>query len=129
MDSATKGVYLHAGMQLQGLCQEGLEFADTLPSMVHKKKLITAGHPDHSDELVRLRKITGQLSGVERMIIDRRYCPEILQQIRAIYSAIKALETAILRSHLSSCIKKSAKSNSSTEFDKKLTELLDLIRG
>lgn len=86
-------------------------------------------HPDHSGELSRLSKITGQISGIEKMILTRRYCPEIVQQIRAARSALKALEVAIIREHMASCIKASARSDSSADFDRKLKELLQLVKG
>ncbi len=91
----------------------------------NKKKLF----PDYSEELVRLSKITGQIAGIEKMILARRYCPEILQQIRAGRSALKALELAVMKGHMASCIKDSARSDSPAEFDRKLSELLDLIKG
>ena len=85
--------------------------------------------PDHSEELVRLSKIKGQIAGIEKMIVARRYCPEIIQQIRAACSALKALELAVMKGHMASCIKNSARNDSSTEFDRKLKELLKLIKG
>lgn len=87
------------------------------------------GFPDYSDELNRLSKVMGQLNGIEKMIAQRRYCPEIIQQIRAARSALGALELVIIKGHLASCIKDSAKSDSPVAFDKKLKELLQLIKG
>ncbi len=84
--------------------------------------------PDYAEELARLSKITGQVAGIEKMILARRYCPDILQQIRAVRSALKALELAILRGHMDSCIKKSARNDSSSDFNRKLKELLELIK-
>ena len=86
-------------------------------------------HPDHSDELSRLRKIMGQIAGIERMITAERYRPEVVQQIRAATSALKALELAIVKSHMSTCIKKSARSDTHGAFDQKLKELMELIKG
>lgn len=71
----------------------------------------------------------GQLEGTEKMILDGRYCVDILQQIRAAHSAEKALEIAILKRHLNNCIVKSAKIESSAAFSKRLEELLELIKG
>lgn len=88
-----------------------------------------ASHSNHSMELPRLRKIVGQLEGIEKMIRDNRYCPEIVQQVRAANSAVKALEVAIIKNHLNTCIKNSAKSDSAEAFNEKLAELLELIKG
>jgi DNA-binding FrmR family transcriptional regulator len=86
-------------------------------------------HPDHTELIPRLKRAIGQLEAVERMIRDRRYCPDIIQQLRAANSAVKSLEVEILKGHLGACIKDSAKKDNSTEFDNRLTELLDLIRS
>lgn len=86
-------------------------------------------HPDHSGELGRLRKVNGQIQGIEKMILSRRYCPEIVQQIRAARSALQALEVEILRGHLSACIKTSAREDAPREFEKKLEELMELVKG
>jgi len=84
---------------------------------------------DHSEGLSRLSKVVGQLAGIERMITARRYCPDIIQQIRAARAALKALEIEIIKGHLTSCIKKSAKSDSPPDFDRKLKDLMELIKG
>ncbi|PWU18868.1 MAG: hypothetical protein C5B49_06550 [Bdellovibrio sp.] len=86
-------------------------------------------HSDHSAEIPRIRKISGQLSGVEKMINDGRPCVEIMQQARAVHSAVKALEIAILKRHLNTCILNSARSESSQAFNQRLKDLLGLIKG
>ncbi len=93
-----------------------------------KTQKIAHEHADHTGEIPRLRRIVGQLEGVERMIQDRRYCPEIIQQLRAVGSAVKALEHGILKGHLASCIRRSATDDSSQEFGKKLDEILKAIK-
>jgi CsoR family transcriptional regulator, copper-sensing transcriptional repressor len=86
-------------------------------------------HPSHVVDIPRLKRIIGQLEGVERMIRERRYCPEILQQLRAANSAVKALELEILKGHLGSCIKASARHDGNAAFVRKLDEILNLIRN
>lgn len=86
-------------------------------------------YPDHSSEMPRLKRIIGQMEGIKRMIQERRYCPDILQQLRAAQSAIKALELQILKTHLSSCIRTASQNDKSAVFDAKLKEFLDLIKN
>lgn len=86
-------------------------------------------HPDHTSQLSRVNRIMGQLEGIKKMIQEGRYCPEIMQQTRAVNSAVKALEVALLQTHLDSCIRESAKTDPKAIFDKKLRELLQLIRS
>jgi DNA-binding FrmR family transcriptional regulator len=84
---------------------------------------------DHSEELSRLKKVMGQVSGIEKMFLARRHCPDIIQQIRAARSALKALELAVIKAHLASGITESAKHDSPQAFDLKLKELMALIKG
>lgn len=95
--------------------------------MSRKQRGLT--HSDHSPEIPRLRKIDGQLAGTEKMISDGRPCVEIMQQVRAAHSAVKALEIAILKRHLNTCIVNSAKSESAQAFNQRLKDLLGLIKG
>ena len=60
--------------------------------------------PCHEAELPRLNRVLGQLEGIKKMIAENRYCPEILIQLKAIRSAIRAVEGNILKRHLQSCV-------------------------
>ena len=68
-------------------------------------------HPDHSKEISRLNRISGQIEGVKKMIEERRYCPDILTQLRAVSSATKSLEASVLEAHLGSCVADAFKSD------------------
>jgi DNA-binding FrmR family transcriptional regulator len=94
-----------------------------------KSKNIPHHYPDHSRDLSRLRKISGQVQGIERMIHDKRYCSEITQQIRAAASALKALEIGILTVHLNQCLKEATLSREPEPFQRKISELVRLIRS
>lgn len=52
----------------------------------------------------RIKRITGQVSGVQRMIDEDRYCVDILNQISAVRSALDALGVALLSNHVECCI-------------------------
>jgi DNA-binding FrmR family transcriptional regulator len=84
-------------------------------------------HPDHQAALARLRKIRGQIEGIERMILDRRYCPEILIQFRAVHSALKAVESPIFEKHLRQCVTDSFQDKNTEDTEKKISELVDLF--
>jgi CsoR family transcriptional regulator, copper-sensing transcriptional repressor len=81
-------------------------------------------HPDHSKEIARVRKIIGQLEGVEKMIVDRRYCPQILQQIKAASAALNALKAEVLKKHLKECVSDSIKTGN---YQKMLDQVVELI--
>ena len=84
-------------------------------------------HPDHRANLNRVRRIKGQMDGVERMIEEGRYCPEILVQTRAIASAIRGLEKQLLERHLHHCVAQAFTQPDESIRDEKVEELLDIF--
>lgn len=78
-------------------------------------------HPKHEKELSRLNRISGQVEGVKKMINEQRYCPDILIQLRAIRSAVKAVESNILKTHLQHCVMQTF--HSEEEREQKIEEL------
>jgi CsoR family transcriptional regulator, copper-sensing transcriptional repressor len=91
-----------------------------------KEKVI---HPNHSSELKRLSRIKGQVAGIERMIQDQRYCPEIIIQIKAVRSALKSLEANIIEGHMNHCVKQAIRSKNPTVAQRKIDEILKLFKG
>jgi DNA-binding FrmR family transcriptional regulator len=83
-------------------------------------------HPDYSNELKRLNRIAGQVEGVKKMVQDRRYCPDILIQLRAVRSAINAVEANILTTHLEACVTHAFTSGSEADKKQKMAELKEL---
>jgi CsoR family transcriptional regulator, copper-sensing transcriptional repressor len=78
--------------------------------------------PDPSAQLARLKRIRGQLEGIQRMIEGRRDCPEILVQTSAARAALRSLEIAILRDHIGHGIRQALREPGGT--NAKLQELL-----
>jgi len=77
--------------------------------------------------LIALRRIEGQVRGVQRMIENRKYCIEILNQIYAIKGALGRVEEKILQKHFRNCVTEAVKGNSEKEKERKLDEILKLI--
>lgn len=82
-------------------------------------------HPCHQQQIPRINRAIGQLEGIKKMIEEQRYCPEILIQLRAARSAIRAVESCILKTHLQACVSESF--NSETDKEQKLNELKELF--
>ncbi|MFQ5678119.1 MAG: metal-sensitive transcriptional regulator [Gemmatimonadota bacterium] len=51
----------------------------------------------------RLSRIRGQVEGIQRMVEEERYCPDVLQQFAAVSSALRAAQKLLLASHLERC--------------------------
>jgi DNA-binding FrmR family transcriptional regulator len=52
----------------------------------------------------RLRRIGGQLRGIEKMIRERRYCVDVLDQVAAAQAALGGLGKLLLRNHIETCV-------------------------
>lgn len=85
-------------------------------------------HPDHSAEIKRLNRIEGQISGIKRMIEERRYCTDIIAQTRAVSAAIKALEAEILKSHLTHCVTEAFSSDDEKARQDSIDEVMTLFK-
>lgn len=72
----------------------------------------------------RLRKIGGQINGIEKMINDSRYCVDILQQVMAARSALSQVGLIILESHTKSCVVNAIKEDRSEESINELIAVL-----
>lgn len=83
-------------------------------------------HPDHSEQLERLKRIRGQVEGVERMIQENRYCIDIVNQMRSIAAALKSTETLLVEKHVRHCVKDAIEAKDSRQSEAKIAELLTL---
>ena len=84
-------------------------------------------HPSHENQLVRLKKVEGQVRGIQTMIEERRYCMDLLSQIRAVTGAMRKIESGILSSHLQHCVNDAITSNSQNEAAVKIKEITRLF--
>lgn len=82
--------------------------------------------PDHGASKRRINRVKGQLDAVSRMIDEKRYCPDIINQIRAATNAMRSLEQEILRAHLEGCVKGAFDSNDPVQIKQKIDEILKL---
>ena len=73
------------------------------------------------DYLKRLRRIEGQVRGIERMIASDTYCIDVLTQISAVNSALQSVALGLLDEHLGHCVSH-AVAEGGEEADKKLAE-------
>ena len=84
-------------------------------------------NPSHQDDLVALRRIEGQVRGIQKMIEDRKYCIDILNQIYAVKGALASVEERILDRHFRHCVTAAIKGDSEKQKQEKLDEILRLI--
>jgi DNA-binding FrmR family transcriptional regulator len=92
-----------------------------------KPRAPASPHPSHTAEIPRLKRIRGQVEGVERMIGEGRYCVDIITQIRAARSALLALENSVLKEHLNHCVQEALTTKNSFDAAKKIQEITALL--
>ncbi|MFI9062483.1 metal-sensitive transcriptional regulator [Streptomyces sp. NPDC053429] len=64
-----------------------------------------AGYSAHKEDVIRrLRRIEGQVRGVQRMVDDDVYCIEVLTQVSAINAALQSCAVTLLDEHLACCV-------------------------
>jgi len=85
-------------------------------------------YPSHSESIVALKRIEGQVRGIQKMIQERKYCVDILSQIHAVMRALASVEDKVLERHFNACVSQAMQGRSGVERAKKLEEILQLIR-
>jgi DNA-binding FrmR family transcriptional regulator len=118
-DEATKtSPDLIAGLAADHL-EPGAGGADLDPSFRHSYTR------DQSILIRRLRRIEGQVRGIERMIERKEYCIDILQQTAALRAAVDSVALLILEDHVQGCVRSAAEQG---DADKYIEEVLDVVR-
>ena len=75
----------------------------------------------------RLRKIAGQVAGLERMLDEDRYCVDVLMQIAAVRGALDKLGKLLLEGHVETCVSDALRSGRPRDREEKLAELIEVF--
>jgi DNA-binding FrmR family transcriptional regulator len=76
----------------------------------------------------RLRRIEGQVRGLEKMVEDDRYCIDVLTQVSAVSKALESLAFEVLDDHVRHCVAGAIASGDKREAAEKSQELLDAVQ-
>ena len=78
-----------------------------------------AGYSDKKEAIhKRLRRIEGQIRGLQRMVEEDKYCIEVLDQVSAVTKALQAVAIELLDDHLSHCVADALTTGGQTADDK-----------
>lgn len=77
--------------------------------------------------LKRLRRIEGQIRGLQNMVEQDRYCADIMMQISSVQEALRGVGRALMRNHLRHCATQAIVRGSAQEAEAMHDELLELI--
>ena len=79
------------------------------------------------DAISRLKKIEGQIRGLQRMVEEKKYCVDILFQISAVYGALGKVGHIILKNHIETCVAEAIASSTKEDKDIKIEELAEVF--
>lgn len=92
------------------------------------KKTAANVEPDiKAANLRRLKRIEGQVRGLQKMVEEDRYCADILVQLSSVHEALRAVGQGLMRNHLTHCATDAIKSGDHERAKAMYDELVDLI--
>jgi len=77
--------------------------------------------------LGRLRRIEGQVQGIQRMVEEDKSCVDILLQLTAVQGAVEQVQKLLLGQHLESCVAEAVRSGNARDRQRKMDELLEVF--
>lgn len=85
---------------------------------------------DKEEVRLRLRRIAGQVRGLEKMIDDDRYCIDVLTQVSAVKAALESVALLLLEDHVDHCVADAIRAGDGTEKVQELTSAIErLVRS
>jgi DNA-binding FrmR family transcriptional regulator len=75
----------------------------------------------------RLRRIEGQVRGLQKMIDDERYCADVLMQLSSVQEALRGVGRALLHNHLKHCATEAIRSGDPKQTEAMYDELMELM--
>ena len=83
---------------------------------------------EQKDLLNRLKRIEGQVRGVENMLENDAYCPDILIQVSAVTNALNSFSKKLLAAHIRSCVAEDIRAGKDESIDELVEVLQKLMR-
>jgi CsoR family transcriptional regulator, copper-sensing transcriptional repressor len=96
------------------------------PKTEHIHKAVAVDGDGKDRNLKRLRRIEGQVRGLQKMVEEDRYCADIMTQISSVHEALRSVGRELMRNHLKHCATAAIKSGPA-EAEPMYDELVDLL--
>ena len=77
--------------------------------------------------LNRLKRIEGQVRGLQRMVEEERYCADVLTQVTSVQEALRGVGRAMLHNHLRHCATQAIRSGDETQAEAMYDEIMELV--
>lgn len=101
-----------------------------MPRKTNRPQAVRTVHRDRGTQdnmLLRLRRVEGQVRGVQKMVEEQRYCPDVLVQMSAIHESLRAVERILMKNHLQHCATEALRSGDDKQAQKTYDELTELF--
>lgn len=85
-------------------------------------------HDDKAAYLRRLRRVEGQVRGLQRMIEEDVYCIDVLTQVSAVQKALESVATGLVDDHIHHCVQDAARSGDPAVIDAKMDEVMAAVK-
>jgi|SRR5699024_1476856 len=92
---------------------------------LHEKPIVPRTNDEKQSVVNRLKRIEGQVRGIQKMVEEDRYCADILMQISAIDAALKKVGFSVAERHAKHCVSHAVDSG---EGDAAIDELLEVMK-
>ena len=93
----------------------------------HARKAMGVDPQIKTSNLHRLRRIEGQVRGLQRMVEEDRYCADIIVQVASVQEALRSVGRSLMRNHLHHCAAHAITHGTAEESHAMYDELLELI--
>jgi DNA-binding FrmR family transcriptional regulator len=90
-----------------------------------RPRLVTIEDAARQRLLLRLRRVEGQVKGVQKMVTEGRYCIDVLEQLSAVDQAVRSTAKAVLSNYLRTCATNALRSGDSAEAQRVYQEITD----
>ncbi len=107
-------------------CNTPNETSEACPCCSGKHK--ERSEKEYKDLMNRLKRIEGQVRGVEGMLENNVYCTDILVQVSAITSALNSFNKALLANHMRTCVADNIREGNDDVIDELVTTLQKLMK-
>ena len=93
----------------------------------HERRALAVDPELKASNLLRLRRIEGQVRGLQKMVEEDRYCADIITQVASVQEALRGVARNLMRNHLHHCAAKALRSGKKAESEAMFDELLETI--
>lgn len=88
---------------------------------------LTAEPETRDDLAARLKRIEGQVRGIQKMVDEGRYCPDVMNQLASVHAALRGVGKVLMRGHLKHCVTDALRSGDPAEAERTYGEVMELM--